>query len=285
MLDGRLGRALGGQGRLLDLEVLLRGGGEVAVLNSRGGRSGWSGRGRGSLRRGGAAPDHLLGLGGVVADILLGDLSGTGGVGAGGLAKLLSLGVNDLLGVLKVVVDKLLVGSVDQRGGEDDGGADERETPVRDDLNEPVREECADADLAGGTNVSPSQETTCVEVAWWVPGYTYSQRSPDVLGEDDALSLDDEEVNQLMNIADQDVKGLARNGVVTTRPELTGNTSVHDSLPGGLSGNGNAQDHPGELEAPSDHIQVPNREDEGDDRGIGDRGGACRALSVPESCL
>lgn len=110
------------------------------------------------------------------------------------------------------------------------------------------------------------------------PGYTYSQGSPDVLGEDDALRLDDEEVNQFVNVADEDVEGLARNGVVTTGPELTGDASVHNSLPGGLGSDGDAQDHPGELEAPSDHIQVPNREDEGDDRGIGDGGGACRGF-------
>lgn len=87
-----------------------------------------------------------------------------------------------------------------------------------------------------------------------------------------------------MDIADEDVEGLARNGVVTTGPELTGNASVHHSLSSGLSGDGDAQNHPCELEAPSDHIQVPNREDEGDDGDIGDRRGACRDLSVPESC-
>lgn len=88
-------------------------------------------------------------------------------MGAGDLAKLLGLGVDDLLGVLKVVVDELLVGGVDQRSGEENSGADERETPVRDDLNEPVREECADADLGGGTTVSSSQKTALVEVASW----------------------------------------------------------------------------------------------------------------------
>lgn len=113
---------------------------------------------------------------------------------------------------------------------------------------------------------------------------TYSQRSPDVLGKDDTLGLDDKEVNQLMNIADEDVEGLARNGVVATGPELTGYASVHNSLSSGLGGDGDAQDHPCELEAPSDHVQVPNREDEGDDGDIGDRRSACNNLSVADIC-
>lgn len=88
-----------------------------------------------------------MGLGGVVSHKLLGGLGGVGCVGTGNLLKLLSLGIDNILGVLKVVVDQLLVGGVDEGYGEEEGGGKERKTPVRDNLDEPVGEECADADL------------------------------------------------------------------------------------------------------------------------------------------
>lgn len=132
MLDSRLRLLVG-------LEVLLRSSREVALLNS--------GLGMGDLGGRGAATEHLLGLGGVVTKVLLGDIGSVGGVVASNLAKLLGLGVNEVLGVLEVVVNELLVGGVDQGHGEEESGSEEGETPVGDDLDQPVREESADANL------------------------------------------------------------------------------------------------------------------------------------------
>ena len=49
---------------------------------------------------------------------------------------------------------------------------------------------------------------------------TYSSRDTDVLGEQDALRLDDEEVDELVDIADHGVEGLLGNGVVLARAKL-----------------------------------------------------------------
>lgn len=68
-------------------------------------------------------------------------------MGAGNLLKLLSLSIDNILRILNMVVDQLLVGGVDQGHGEEKGGRNERKTPVWDDLNKPVREEGAGADL------------------------------------------------------------------------------------------------------------------------------------------
>lgn len=94
-----------------------------------------------------AAAEQLLGLGSVVAHVLLGDLSGLCGVGASNLPKLLGLCSHDVLRILKVVVDQLLVGGVDQGDREQQSSGEERKSPVRDDLNEPVGEEGAQGNL------------------------------------------------------------------------------------------------------------------------------------------
>lgn len=128
-----------GHGRvLLSLEVLLGSSREIRLGNS--GLSADLGGCR-------AATDELLGLGSVVAHVLLGELGGVRSVSSSNHLELLSLGVENLGGILNVVVDELLVGSVDQREGEEHGGAKEGESPVGNNLDEPVREEGRDGNL------------------------------------------------------------------------------------------------------------------------------------------
>lgn len=84
------------------------------------------------------ALNQSLGLGSVVTYILLSDLGGLLSVLLGNGAELSGLGIDNLAGVLQLVVNELLVGSVDERGEKDDSGADDGETPVWDDLDEVV---------------------------------------------------------------------------------------------------------------------------------------------------
>jgi hypothetical protein len=63
------------------------------------------------------------------------------------LLDLLGLGVDDVGCVLDGVVDKLLVRLVDERGEEDDRGADQGEAPEWDDLDQVVGEESANEGL------------------------------------------------------------------------------------------------------------------------------------------
>lgn len=104
---------------------------------------------------------------------------------------------------------------------------------------------------------------------------TYSSGSIDVFGEQHTLGLDDEEVDQLMDVADHSVEGFPRHGVVLPGAELGREAVVQETLSGELGGDGDAKNHPGELETPAQHIEVPNREDERHDRGIGDGGSPC----------
>jgi len=63
----------------------------------------------------------------------------------------------------------------------------------------------------------------------------YSSRDKDVLGEDNALSLNDKEVDELVKIANQSIKGLLGKCVVLSWAELRGQTSTQNSLSDGLS--------------------------------------------------
>lgn len=71
-----------------------------------------------------------------------------------------------------------------------------------------------------------------------------------------------------MNIANQGIQSLARDSIVLAGSQLGSQTIAQDGLSGGLSENGDTQGHPGKLEAVSEHIEVSNREDEGDDGSI-----------------
>ena len=97
-----------------------------------------------------ALADHVLSLGSVVTDVLLGDLGGLGSVLAGNAAQLLGLRVNHIRGLLQVVVNQLLVGGVNERGKEGDGGCDESQAPVGNNLDQVVREECRESNLFRG---------------------------------------------------------------------------------------------------------------------------------------
>ena len=122
--------------RFLGLKVLLRGGREVRRVRS-----------ARSLRGGRPSSDKLLGLGSVVTDILLRKLGSLCCVLGSNLSKLLTLGVDDIAGLLQVVVDELLVGLVNEGRKEDDGGGDQGKAPVRDNLDKPVGDKSTDGGL------------------------------------------------------------------------------------------------------------------------------------------
>lgn len=117
---------------------------------------------------------------------------------------------------------------------------------------------------------------------------TYSDGGGDILSEQNPLGLDDKEVDELMNIANQSIESLPRNGIVLSGTELSREAVVQDGLAGDLGSDGDTQDHPRELETPSDNIEVADGKDASNDDGIGDgRGTFPRYVNflVLEYCL
>ena len=99
---------------------------------------------------------------------------------------------------------------------------------------------------------------------------TYSCRGVDVLGVDDALGLDDKEVEQLVDAAENLVEGIARQGVVLAGAELAGKTLVKDKLADNLSGHSDAEKHPSQAQPPPENIQESEGDNESNNRTIGD---------------
>lgn len=95
-----------------------------------------------------SATKQFLDFVGVVASILLaqgGDLVHLLG---SNIADLVSLGIDNLGGVVDLRIDELLVGSINQGHEEDDGGADNGKAPVGNELDQEVGDESSDASLS-----------------------------------------------------------------------------------------------------------------------------------------
>lgn len=191
---------------------------------------------------------HLLDLASVVTSVLLTHGSKMVSLLLSDAANLSSLGVDCLRRILDLLVNELLVGGVDKRDQESYSGADNSETPVGNELDEEVGEESSNT--GGG-------------------------RGEDILSKKNALSLNDEEVEKLVDVSDQAVEGFARNGVVSAGAELGSEAVVKDKLSGSFSGDGNGQSHPRELESPANNIEIASGDDGGDDGSVRNTRGTC----------
>lgn len=219
-------------------------GGSREVLLGNGLRDDGGGLG-GSLGRG-RATEKLLGLGAVVTHVLLGQVGGLGRLLLRNGAELSGLVVDNITSLLEVVVDELLVGGVGKGNDEEGGSGGQGETPKRHDLDKVVGDE--------GTEER-------------------SSRSTDILGEEDALGLNDEEVDKLVHVSYGGIKSLPRDGVVTAGAKLGGQAIVEDELAGKLGKDGGTENHPCKLQGIAENIQVANSKDDRNDGGIGNSGG------------
>lgn len=254
----------GGQVRLMSVAVgdglaIVRGTVGLAILLSAGG-----------------ILDERLGLGSIIAQVLLCDLSGLFSVLSDKAADLMSLVIDDLAGVSKLAVDELLVGGIYERSEESDRGSNQGQSPVGNNLDEVVRDEGSESSLVVGSLAERSD--AIAPGALGHAGFkveTYSNRNPDVLGKQNALGLDDEKVDDVGNIAHEGFQSLLGNGIVLARAELGCETIVENKLSSNLSGNSDAKSHPGELQTVTNKIEIPKRENERDRGSIGNAGSPC----------
>lgn len=119
---------------------------------------------------------------------------------------------------------------------------------------------------------------------------TYADGDVDILREDDALEFDYEEVDQLLEVLQEALKGLLGDGEVAARSNLAGEALAHDSLTCDLSKSGSflilarplrcnitpltAQYDVCALQDVAEDVEVASGEDEGDDAEVGDQGRA-----------
>ena len=231
----------------------------------------------GRLRRRGTA-HILLCLGAVVIDILLHHASSISGVLAGNTLQLMSLVVDNGLGVGNVGVDELAVVDVDQRTQVSTGNGDEGETPQRQPLDQPVGRECGRESLL----VSTRFHLACK--------YSYRSRVDDILGKEDPLELDQTKIGQLLEVLQHRLDIFLGNGEVPAGADGAHHILRHGQSSGALDessdfmisahlqeGDGlqlTSQRPVHQLEGPSKERQVTCGENETDGASEGDGGGS-----------
>ncbi len=106
------------------------------------------------------------------------------------LLDLFGLLGDDCGNIFDLRINDFLVGLVNQRCDEEDRGCQEGKAPDGNDLDEIIGDECTDEGL--------KTLSALLTVEIWG---TYGNRSENVLGKQDSLSLDDKEVDEFMDIA------------------------------------------------------------------------------------
>ena len=107
---------------------------------------------------------------------------------------------------------------------------------------------------------------------------THSSSDWDILGKDNALNLDDEEVDEVFKVVEGGFQCFLRDLVVFSGADRAGHTRAHESLARGFSNSDNPKTHPGKLDHIADDGEVSGGEDEGES---GHKGDAGRALVLP----
>lgn len=93
------------------------------------------------------AAQNLLDLFSIVSSILLADGGEMVGLLLSSISNLGSLGIDGIGSSLELLVNKLLVGGVDQGGEEGDGGSDDGKNPVGEHLDQEAGDEGSDTSL------------------------------------------------------------------------------------------------------------------------------------------
>ena len=84
--------------------------------------------------------------------------------------------------------------------------------------------------------------------------FPYQKSCPEVLDEDDALELNDEEVDELLRIVQEALKGFLGNDEVLLWSHLRSNTISKHCLACNLGCSGYAKDHVQNLEGIADDV-------------------------------
>lgn len=101
----------------------------------------------------------------------------------------------------------------------------------------------------------------------------YSNRSTNILNKENSLGLNHKEVDELVDVTNHTIEGSSRNGPVSAGAHLSSETVVENNLTRNLGRDSDGKSHEGQLESPSNHIEVPSGEDERDNRSVGNGGG------------
>lgn len=111
---------------------------------------------------------------------------------------------------------------------------------------------------------------------------TYSASSNKILGEDDALELDDKEVDELLDVVQKALQGGLADSEVLLRAHLAHQTLAKRHPACDFSRGADSQNHVKHLQHQPNDIQIAGAEDEDDGKGEGD-GGCARVPPAQET--
>lgn len=208
--------------------------------------------------------DSLLRLAGVLLGKSLNGLCRTGSLLASKVPDLGSLLAGERPALLKLGINDLLVLNVDERTEVGNDSSDESEAPHGNKLGS-----------ASALQVEPYRRVAYLDENVGDQGSKEcSDGNVNVLSKDNALGLDNEEVDELLNIVKQTLERRLRDSKVLAGPELGSETLSDCQLASDLCrGSGTEQD-PSQLEDVADDVQVTGGEDEEDGGGEGNTGRA-----------
>lgn len=155
-------------------------------------------------------------------------LGGDAGVVRSDITELGRLRADNVLHVLDLVVNDFAVLDVDERAKENNHVRHQSETPEWHDLDQAERDESSKEDLKALDSQNGSK----------ICSATYGDCGINILCIEDALALNDEEVEKLLDIVQAGLERLLGNGVVLARTHLRGKTVIKQKLAGNLKGSG-----------------------------------------------
>lgn len=166
----------------------------------------------GRLGRSRATANVLLGLGAVVTNVLLHQTGSVGGVLAGHVLQLVGLRADDSLEVCDLLIDDLAVADVHKRAEVGGGDGDHSKSPDRNEADQPVASEGSGESLKFVRIFSLSVRREGLAM-------TYSNGVNDILGEQNTLELNQEEIEQLGDVLEHSLMGFLGDGIVATGAE------------------------------------------------------------------
>lgn len=169
----------------------------------------------------------------VLANVLLHDTSGVRGTLTGNVLQLVGLGADDILDVGNLLINDFAVADVHERSEVGHSHGNDEQTPEGDESDKPVARESSSEGLE-----TPS-ETSYYSFHHAHHKITYGSSVDDILSEQNALKLDQEEIQQLGKVLQDSLMGLLGDGVIAARAERAGNALLEDDLTCDLNGSGN----------------------------------------------
>ena len=176
-----------------------------------------------------------------------------------------------MVSLFKLSVNDLLVLDVDKRTKVGNRRSDQSQTPKRNELDQEIGNQRCKKGLRIIRPKMFGRNRICGTIL-----VTYGDGGVHILGEQDALRLNDKEVGELLNVIGEALKRCLLDGEVLARSELGSESLADRELSSKFCSSRGTKGHPCSLEDVSEEVEVSSGKDEDDDGGK--RQGSCAGV-------